>query len=85
MIEEMIMRLVEQLYSGVSSVSYKGIYFPVREIEYASPIDFRSSVHISIDIPGYFGLEANYVSESMPSVPTKTTPIPNISMPAVKR
>ena len=64
MIEEMIMRLVEQLYSGVSSVSYKGIYFPVREIEYASPIDFRTSVHISIDIPSYFGLEANYVSVS---------------------
>ena len=62
MIEEMIMRLMEQLYSGVSSVSYKGIYFPVREIEYASPIDFRTSVHISIDIPGYFGLETNYVS-----------------------
>ena len=64
MIEEMIMRLMEQLYSGVSSVCYKGIYFPVREIEYASPIDFRTSVHISIDIPGYFGLEANYVSVS---------------------
>ena len=60
----MIMRLMEQLYSGTSSVSYKGIYFPVREIEYASPIDFRTSVHISIDIPGYFGLEPSYVSVS---------------------
>lgn len=62
MIEEMIMRLMEQLYSGTSSVSYKGIYFPVRELEYASPIDFKSSKHICIDIPGYFGLETNYVS-----------------------
>ena len=62
MIEEMIMRLMEQLYSGTSSVSYKGIYFPVREIEYASPIDFRSSVQISIDIPSYFGFEINFVS-----------------------
>lgn len=62
MIEEMIMRLVEQLYSGVSSISYKGIYFPVREIEYASPIDMTSSKHISIDIPKYFGLKENFVS-----------------------
>ena len=62
MIEEMIMRLMEQLYSGTSSVSYKGIYFPVREIEYASPIDFKSSKHISIDIPKYFGLKENFVS-----------------------
>ena len=53
---------MEQLYSGTSSVSYKGIYFPVREIEYASPIDFRSSVQISIDIPSYFGFEINFVS-----------------------
>ena len=62
MIEEMIMRLMEQLYSGTSSVCYKGIYFPVREIEYASPIDFRTSAHIRIDIPSYFGLKSNYVS-----------------------
>ena len=62
MIEEMIMRLMEQLYSGTSSVCYKGIYFPVRELEYASPIDFTSSKNICIDIPGYFGLETNYVS-----------------------
>lgn len=62
MIEEMILRLVEQLYSGTSSISYKGIYFPVREIEYASPIDLTSSKHICIDIPRCFGLETNYVS-----------------------
>ena len=62
MIEEMILRLMEQLYSGTSSISYKGIYFQVRELEYASPIDFRTSVHICIDIPSYFGLETNGVS-----------------------
>ena len=62
MIEEMIMRLMEQLYSGVNSVSYKGIYFPVRELEYESPMDFRSMKHICIDIPKYFGLETNGVS-----------------------
>lgn len=64
MIEEMIMRLMEQLYSGVSSVSYKGIYFPVREMEYASPMDFRTLKHICIDIPSYFGLKMNYISVS---------------------
>lgn len=61
MIEEMIMRLMEQLYSGTSSVSYKGIYFPVKEEEYASPIDFKFSKYIRIDIPSRFGLERNYV------------------------
>lgn len=58
----MIMRLMEQLYSGTSSVSYKGIYFPVRELEYASPIDLKSSKYICIDIPKSFGLEIDYVS-----------------------
>lgn len=62
MIEEIIMRLTEQLYSRASSICYRGIYFPVREIEYASPMDFKTSVHICIDIPGCFGLETNYVS-----------------------
>jgi hypothetical protein len=62
MIEEMIMRLMKQLYSGVNSVSYKGIYFPVRELEYVSPMDFRSMKHICIDIPKYLGLETNGVS-----------------------
>lgn len=62
MIEEMIMRLMEQLYSGASSISYNGIYFTVRELEYASPIDFRTSKCICIDIPKSFGLETNYVS-----------------------
>lgn len=56
------MRLVEQLYSGTSSISYKGIYFPVRELEYASPIDFKTSMQICIDIPSCFGLKTNFVS-----------------------
>lgn len=58
----MIMRLMEQLYSGASSVSYNGVYFPVRELEYAAPIDFKSSKYISIDIPKSLGLETDYVS-----------------------
>ena len=62
MIEEIIMRLTEQLYSRASSISYRGIYFPVREEEYASPIDFKSSKYICIDIPKSFGLEIDYVS-----------------------
>lgn len=62
MIEEMIMRLMEQLYSGVSSVSYKGIYFPVRELEYASPMEYKTMKHICIDIPKYLDVGANGVS-----------------------
>lgn len=58
------MRLMEQLYSGTSSISYKGIYFPVSEIGYASPMDFKSIMHICIDIPKCFGLEMNYISAS---------------------
>lgn len=62
MIEEMIMQLMEQLYSGTSSVSYKGIYFPVREIKRSSPVDFTSSKYIFIDIPRCFGLKESFVS-----------------------
>ena len=62
MIEEMIKRLMEQLYSGTSSISYKGIYFQVKDLEYASPIDSKYSKYIYIDIPKSLGLETDYVS-----------------------
>ena len=64
MIEEMIKRLMEQLYFGTSSISYNGIYFTVRDLEYASPIDFKSSKYICIDIPKSLGLETDYVSSA---------------------
>ena len=64
MIEEMIMRLMEQLYSGTSSVSYRGLSFTVREDEYTRPMDFSSVKFISIDIPKNIGLKQDYYSIS---------------------
>jgi len=69
MIEEMIMMLTEQLYSGTSSVSYKGIYFPVKEEEYIRPMEFRSVKYIRIEIPKFISLNTDYLLISYEMLP----------------
>lgn len=73
MIEEMIMRLTEQLYSRASSISYRGIYFPVREEEYSRPMDFSSVKYISIAIPEFIGLKQNCYSITYEMLPERAS------------
>ena len=73
MIEEMILRLVEQLYSGTSSVCYKGIYFPVKEEEYIRPTEFRSVKYISIEIPKFIGLKSDHLFISYEVLPDRAS------------
>lgn len=72
MIEEIIMRLTEQLYSRASSISYRGIYFPVREEEYSRPMDFSSVKYISIAIPEFIGLKQKCYSITYEMLPERT-------------
>lgn len=73
MIEEIIMSLTEQLYSGTSSVRYRGIYFPVREDEYSRVMDFTSVKYICIDIPKYLGLRQDYYTISYEILPDRAS------------
>ena len=53
MIEEIIEKLTEYLYSGSKEFFYKGHRFEIEEYSYSSPIDFTNPTRITIKVPAY--------------------------------
>ena len=53
MIEEIVQKLTEHLYSGSKEFYYKGHRFEIEEYIYSNPIDLSSSTRISIKVPVY--------------------------------
>lgn len=52
-IEDLIERLTEHLYSGSKEFYYKGHRFEIEEYIYSNPMDYSSSTRISIKVPVY--------------------------------
>ena len=52
-IEEIVERLTEHLYSGSKEFYYKGHRFEIEEYLYSNPIEFNSYTRISIKVPVY--------------------------------
>ena len=53
MIEEIVQKLTEHLYSGSKEFFYKGHRFEIEEYIYSNPMDLSSSTRISIKVPVY--------------------------------
>lgn len=53
MIEELVQKLTEHLYSGSKDFYYKGHRFEIEEYIYSNPMDLSSSTRISIKVPVY--------------------------------
>ena len=53
MIEELVQKLTEHLYSGSKEFYYKGHRFEIEEYIYSNPMDLSSSTRISIKVPVY--------------------------------
>ena len=53
MIEELVQKLTEHLYSGSKEFYYKGHRFEIEEYIYSNPIEFNSYTRISIKVPVY--------------------------------
>ena len=53
MIEEIVEKLTEHLYSGSKEFYYKGHRFEIEEYVYSNPMDFSSYIRISIKVPIY--------------------------------
>ena len=53
MIEELVEKLTEHLYSGSKEFYYKGHRFEIEEYLYSNPIEFNSYTRISIKVPVY--------------------------------
>ena len=53
MIEEIVQKLTEHLYSGSKEFYYKGHRFEIEEYIYSNPMDLSSSTRISIKVPVY--------------------------------
>lgn len=52
-VEDLIERLTEHLYSGSKDFYYKGHRFEIEEYIYSNPMDLSSSTRISIKVPVY--------------------------------
>ena len=52
-IEEIVERLTEHLYSGSKDFYYKGHRFEIEEYIYSNPIEFNQYTRISIKVPVY--------------------------------
>lgn len=53
MIEELVEKLTEHLYSGSKEFFYKGHRFEIEEYIYSNPIEFNKYTRISIKVPVY--------------------------------
>lgn len=53
MIEEIVQKLTEYLYSGSKEFFYKGHRFEIEEYIYSNPVEFNNYTRISIKVPVY--------------------------------
>lgn len=53
MIEEIVEKLTEHLYSGSKEFFYKGHRFEIEEYIYSNPVEFNKYTRISIKVPVY--------------------------------
>ena len=52
-VEDLIERLTEHLYSGSKEFYYKGHRFEIEEYIYSNPVEFNTYTRISIKVPVY--------------------------------
>ena len=58
MIEELVQKLTEHLYSGSKDFYYKGHRFEIKEYIYSNPVEFNKHTRISIKVPMYLSTNA---------------------------